>query len=51
MIPSRRPILALLAGCATSLCLAAPTSAAPPTRFVDDEPFNNVITTTAMSRD
>ena len=44
MIPSHRPILAVLAGCATTLCLAAPANAAPPTRFVVDDPFSNTIT-------
>jgi hypothetical protein len=44
MIPSHRTILALLAGCVTTFCLAAPATAAPPTRFVEDEPFNDTIT-------
>jgi hypothetical protein len=44
MIRPRLTILATLAGCLTSLCLVAPASAAPPTRFVVDDPFRNVIT-------
>jgi len=44
MTRSRRPILAMLAGCATSLCLVAPANAAPPERFVADEAFSDTIT-------